>query len=274
MAGSSVPIASMSSCQCCAETAFLRPAVAEDGSDRVELLRLRLALEAVLEVGTDDRRRRLRAQRQRALAAVGEGVHLLAHDVRAVTGGAGEELGVLEDGGLDPPVAVEGAQPLEFVGQPPAQRMGVREDVVRSARRFELAGSSLPLRAQIAEERVALELRAEGRCRPVTGIHDRLGRVRIDERADRCEQRLPARSRQIRPADRAGEQHVTGEEAVVHRIGEVRRGMPGHGVHAEREPGDVDRLVAPSRTSGTYGRIGTGENPSGSSRRTRSPSAM
>ena len=41
-----------------AEAALLRPAVAVEGLDRVELLRLGLAVQAVLEVGADDRRRR------------------------------------------------------------------------------------------------------------------------------------------------------------------------------------------------------------------------
>ena len=52
--------------------------------DRVELLRLRLAVQPVLDVGAADRRRPLRAQRQRPVGAVGERVHLLLDDVGAL----------------------------------------------------------------------------------------------------------------------------------------------------------------------------------------------
>ena len=76
--------------------------------------RLRLAVQAVLEVGAHDRRRRLRAERQRAVAAVGERVHLLRDDVRALARRAAKQLRVLEHRRVDPAVAVQRAQPLEL----------------------------------------------------------------------------------------------------------------------------------------------------------------
>src|SRR6185503_4315876 len=93
-----------------AEVAPLRGRVAVHLPERVELDRLRLAVQAVLEVGACDRRGRLRAQRQGAATLVLEGVHLLVHDVRPRAGGALEERGVLEDRRLDRSVAVERAE--------------------------------------------------------------------------------------------------------------------------------------------------------------------
>ena len=125
-----------------AKPALLRSAVAVDRLDRVQLLRLRLAVQAVLEVRPDDRRRRLRAQRQRAVAAVEERVHLLRDDVRPLARRAGEQLGVLEHRRVDPAIAVQRAQPLELpLDQLPGRLLG-REDVVRAARSLELHARS------------------------------------------------------------------------------------------------------------------------------------
>ena len=101
--------------------------------DRVELLRLRLAVQPVLDVGAGDRRRALGAERQRPVGAVGERVHLLLDDVRSLPGRAQEELGVLEDRRLDRAVAVERGQPLHLAGHAPPQRLLGREDVVSPA---------------------------------------------------------------------------------------------------------------------------------------------
>src|SRR5205823_1392776 len=118
--------------------ALLGPAVPVVRPDGVELLRLRLPVQAVLEVRADDRRRRLGAQGQRAVAAIAERVHLLRDDVGPLAGGAGEELRVLEDGRVDAAVAVERAKAFELGDHlPPAGLLG-REDVVRAARGFEL----------------------------------------------------------------------------------------------------------------------------------------
>src|SRR4029453_10079176 len=65
-----------------AVAAALRRRIAVHRRDRVELERLRLAMEAVLQVRARDGPRALRAKRERAAAAVLERVHLLLDDVR------------------------------------------------------------------------------------------------------------------------------------------------------------------------------------------------
>ena len=74
---------------------------------------------------------------------------------------------------------------------------------------------------KLGEERVAGELGAERRRRPVSGVDDRLRRIGLDERADRVEQRVPVAERQVGSADRAGEEHVAREEATVGVVGNV-----------------------------------------------------
>src|SRR5215212_8043943 len=95
-------------------------------------------MEALLEVGPADRRRRVCAKRQRAAAPVREHIHLLLNHVRTGTGGACEELGLLEDGRLDSAVAVERAEALDLAGDVLPERLLRRQDVVCPARRLEL----------------------------------------------------------------------------------------------------------------------------------------
>ncbi len=125
-----------------AVAAAARPPVPVHRADRVELLRLRLPVEAVLDVRPADRRSALGAERQRPVGAVGEGVHLLLDDVGADARRAREELGVLEDGRLDAPVAVERAETLHLADDALPQRLLRREDVVRAARSLELHARS------------------------------------------------------------------------------------------------------------------------------------
>ncbi len=125
-----------------AEAPFLRTPVAVDRFVRVELLRLRLAMEAVLEVGAHDRGGRLRTKRERPVAAVLECVHLLRDDVRPLSGRTREELGLLEDGRVDPAIAVQVAQALELPQHVPPARLLGGEDVVGAARSFELHARS------------------------------------------------------------------------------------------------------------------------------------
>ena len=121
-----------------AVTALLRRRVAVHRRDREQLLRLRLAVEPVLEVGADDRRGSLRPKRQRATAAVFERVHLLLDDIRARARRAREELGVLEDGRLDAAVTGERAEALDLARDALPERLFGRQDVVRSPRRVVL----------------------------------------------------------------------------------------------------------------------------------------
>ena len=120
-----------------AEASLLRTPVAVDRLVRVELLRLRLAVQAVLEVGAHDRSSRLGAKRERPVAAVLERVHLLRDDVRPLPGRAREEVGLLEDGRVDPAIAVQVAQALELPEHVPPARLLGGEDVVGTARSLE-----------------------------------------------------------------------------------------------------------------------------------------
>ena len=117
--------------------ALLRTVVPPHRPDRVQLLRLRLPVQPVLEVRAADRRRRLGTESQRPRAAVREGVRLLLHDVGAPAGRADDQLGVLEAGRVDAPIAVQGAHLLHLPRHPLPDRLVGREDVVRAARRLE-----------------------------------------------------------------------------------------------------------------------------------------
>ena len=123
---------------------LLRAAVAVHRPDREELLRLGLAVQAVLEVRAHDPGGRLGAEGQRAVGAIGERVHLLRDDVGPLARGACEELRVLEDGRVDPAVAVERAQALELRDHLPPARLLGREDVVGASGRLEPRHAALP----------------------------------------------------------------------------------------------------------------------------------
>ena len=85
--------------------AGLRALVAEERPGVAELHGQRPAVEAVLDHRTHHTCGALRAQRHRAVAAVGEGVHLLRHHVGGLPHAAGEQCGVLEDRQFDVAVA-------------------------------------------------------------------------------------------------------------------------------------------------------------------------
>ena len=116
---------------------LLRTVVPPHRPDRVELLRLRLAMEPVLEVRAADRRRRFRPQRQRAAPAIGERVGLLLYDVGPAAGRADDQFRVLDPGRVDAAVAVESAHLLHLSRDPLPERLLGREDVVGAARRLE-----------------------------------------------------------------------------------------------------------------------------------------
>ena len=184
-----------------------RPAVAVHRRDRVELLRLRLLLETVAQVGAADRRGSLRAQRQGAVAAVGEGVHLLLDDVRALTRRAQEEVGVLEPRRLDRPVAVEGAEPLHLACDALPERLLGGRDVVRPPRRLEphdaRSSARNGLRASSSPSVVC------GPCPEWTIVS---GGIRVGERSDRARGARPSRrtgGRCGRPNPRRGRRRRT-----------------------------------------------------------------
>jgi hypothetical protein len=120
-----------------AVAAALWRGVAVEGPEGVELDGLRLAVEAVLEVRTRDRRRGLGPKREGAAALVLEGVHLLVHNIGSLPRRALEQRRVLEGRRLDRAVAVERAEALGLAGDQPPERLLGREDVVRASGRLE-----------------------------------------------------------------------------------------------------------------------------------------
>ena len=113
-----------------AVAAGLRALVAEERARVTQLDRQRAAVQAVFDHRAHHPGGALRPQRHRAVAAVGERVHLLGHHVGGLADAAGEQRGVLEDGQLD--IAVAG--PAGGGEQPVAHRdelRRVRRDVVR-----------------------------------------------------------------------------------------------------------------------------------------------
>ena len=88
-----------------AVTARLWTLVAEERPGIAELHRKGAAVETVFDDRPHHPGRALRAQRDRPVAPVGEGVHLLGHHVGGLTHSAGEQRGVLEDRQFDVAVA-------------------------------------------------------------------------------------------------------------------------------------------------------------------------
>ena len=103
------------------EATALRPLRPKIRAQVIEAHRLRLQLHAGIEVGADDRRGPLRAQRQRSIAPILEREHLLAHDVGRLAHGAHKEVGGLEGRRLNPEIA----KPLGEVFGRPRHRLPV-----------------------------------------------------------------------------------------------------------------------------------------------------
>ena len=119
---------------------------------------------------------------------------------------------------------------------------------MRAARRLDARSRG----AQLREERIALELDAERRLRPVPGIDDGLGRIAVGERPHRVEERVPVAARQVDAADRAGEEQVAAEERAVGVEGDVCRRVAGDRDALERDARGVDRLAALERDDRAY----------------------
>ena len=131
-----------------AVAAGLGALVAEERAGVTQLDRQRAAVQTVLDHRTHHPGGALGPKRHRAVAAVGEGVHLLGHHVGGLADAAGEQRGVLEDRQFD--VAVSG--PAGGVQQSRADRdelRRIRRDVVRDAlragKRRKLASRAEPL---------------------------------------------------------------------------------------------------------------------------------
>ena len=118
----------------------LRALVAEEGPRGPELHRLRQLVHAVLEVGAANRGCGLRAQGEPAPALVLEAEHLLLDDVGRLADPAGEELGLLEGGRLDPAVACRLKHLPRGVLDPLPDRLILGEDVEGAAGSLEPLG--------------------------------------------------------------------------------------------------------------------------------------
>ena len=140
----------------------LRTLVAEERPRVAQLDGQLAAVQTVLDDGAHHAGGALGPQRHRPLAAIGEGVHLLADDVRRLADAAREQRGVLEDRQLD--VAVAGA--AGSVEQSVADRdelRRIRRKVIRDA----LGRLKVTHTSQSFEERVGAALGADRGLRAV-----------------------------------------------------------------------------------------------------------
>ncbi len=177
-----------------------------------------------IEPGSHDTGRALRTERHRTTALVLERVHLLGHHVGGIAGRAREHLGVLERRRLDVP---EPEEPRQLVGGlvQAEHRVGaVRQQVLGAAGRREVGAH------QTNSCRNGLDARSRptvvsGPCPGSTGSAS--GNVR-NRRRLAC---IAPGSLfgEIRPADRAGEHQVAGEQhdVAVHPEGTVPGGVTG-----------------------------------------------
>src|SRR5215218_5730872 len=97
--------------------------------------------------------------------------------------------------------------------------------------------------AQVAQERVRVELAAERRRTAVAGVDDRVGAEAVEERADRVEQRLPVAAGKVDAADGTREEDVAREERAVGMERDVTRTMARGVDDVERDPRDLDRVA-------------------------------
>ena len=114
----------------------LRAVIAKHRADVEELLQAAVRIEFVLQIGAHGRRRVLWTQRQTAVTAVGEGIHLLVHDIRAVADPTLKELRVLEHRRADFTVAIAGTEIADHMLDMCPRTDRVRQYILRAARRI------------------------------------------------------------------------------------------------------------------------------------------
>ena len=204
--------------------------VTEEAREVPELDGLATLVHAVLDVGAADGGGALGAQRERARGGVLEGEHLLAHDVGGLADAAGEQLGRLEGGRLDPLVAgalEQGAGARLERGA----RLGADSPSTSNVPRGALSLGALNFRRRSRRARRRLHAaRARAarsrnglvsRSRPsvvtthVAGVDDGLGGKGAQQAADRALERGPVAAGQIDATDGALEEHVAGEQRAV-----------------------------------------------------------
>ena len=199
--------------------------VAVHRGDREELRRLRLAVQAVLQVRTTDRRRALRSQGQRPVASGRRRCTSPSARRRSPRRRCARRAPcprTRASGSAGSRRASKAARSRRLRdARAAARRGGCRES--RGA--LDLDRVAHPARSARSSARNGLRASsvAERRRRTVARVDDGLGREALDERANRREERLPVGPRKIGATDRAGEEHVAGEEAAVGVVREVRR---------------------------------------------------
>ena len=152
-----------------AVAAGLRTLVAEERARVTQFHRQRAAVQAVFDHRAHHAGGALGPQRHRAVAAVGEGVHLLGHHIGGLADAAGEQRGVLEDRQLDVAVAGPAGGGQQAVAHRDELRR-IRRDVVRhSLGRRERGEFASP--AQAFEERVEAPFGADGGGVAMPGQH-------------------------------------------------------------------------------------------------------
>jgi len=122
-------------------TPLLRLLVPEEGAGIAQLHRQLAAIQPMLEHGAHDPGGPLRAQRHTPLPPVGEGVHLLGHDIGGLAHSPGEQCRVLEHGQLDVSIARQRRRVGKSVPDP-GEVSRSRRVVIRNApRRLKFAHS-------------------------------------------------------------------------------------------------------------------------------------
>ena len=111
---------------------FLRALAAEHGADVVKLLDAALVVKAVLDVSPHHGSRGFRAQRQRFLVAIAEGVHFLHHDVRLGSHAAGEERRLFQNRRANLTVVISGKDAMGLGLDALPQTCVGRQQVARS----------------------------------------------------------------------------------------------------------------------------------------------
>src|SRR5690606_27630366 len=123
--------------------AFLGTLAPEHRPDVVQLHEAGLLVETVLDVGTDDGRGGLGAQRQGSPVAIFPGVHLFADDVGFFADAARKQSGLLKDRRTDLAIVVSPEHPAGGGFHAIPYRTRRRQDVARSPNCSNQEGSSL-----------------------------------------------------------------------------------------------------------------------------------
>jgi hypothetical protein len=89
---------------------LLRPLVPEYGGKVIKPHRLGQVMHAMLNICTTNRGCALRTQGHRVAAAILEGIGLLLHNVGGRADGANKKAGILENRGVNTPIAIKLAQ--------------------------------------------------------------------------------------------------------------------------------------------------------------------